>query len=223
MEFVRRYTRIPVPHIKMMFYNKRSLGFLIVMTEIQGTALFKAFRLMSVDSEREIFAQLKAYSAELSNAASGFPTSSHIGSLVGGPLSNVMFDPPPERVLDSTVEFFKYWKMRLEEGYARPEYFEKVDELIGNAVHAPIVFSHGDLNSTNILVRSVGEGRYEIAGIIDWECSGFYPDFWERVMVGRGRMTSEWMDAISNSWPSSSKELARFASYILSGALEFDY
>ncbi|KAK6840103.1 hypothetical protein PG987_005969 [Apiospora arundinis] len=36
------------------------------------------------------------------------------------------------------------------------------------------VFTHGDLNPSNIFVR--GD---EVVGIIDWETAGWYPDYWE--------------------------------------------
>jgi hypothetical protein len=50
----------------------------------------------------------------------------------------------------------------------------------------PPVFTHGDLQQKNILVRKVpcsGKGeetrfKYEIA-ILDWEFAGWYPSYWE--------------------------------------------
>lgn len=44
-----------------------------------------------------------------------------------------------------------------------------------------IVFSHGDLRPANIVVLSDQQGNYSIAGILDWEMSGLYPDYWESV------------------------------------------
>lgn len=35
-------------------------------------------------------------------------------------------------------------------------------------------FTHGDLGPQNILVRGS-----EVVAIIDWECSGWYPEYWE--------------------------------------------
>ncbi|POR32239.1 Uncharacterized protein TPAR_07550 [Tolypocladium paradoxum] len=37
-----------------------------------------------------------------------------------------------------------------------------------------IVFTHGDLNMRNVLVR---DGR--LSGIVDWENAGWYPEYWE--------------------------------------------
>ena len=48
--------------------------------------------------------------------------------------------------------------------------------------HTPrVVFSHGDLRPANIVVLPNQQGNYSISGIIDWEMSGFYPDYWESV------------------------------------------
>lgn len=47
--------------------------------------------------------------------------------------------------------------------------------LLGNTIEtSPIVFTHGDLSSLNILARVD-----DIAGIIDWETAGWYPSYWE--------------------------------------------
>lgn len=51
---------------------------------------------------------------------------------------------------------------------------------------APVVFTHGDLHSCNILVR---DGR--VVGIIDWEMGGWYPGWVEAEIVGYYRDTSD--------------------------------
>ena len=42
-----------------------------------------------------------------------------------------------------------------------------------------IVFSHGDLRPENVLVQYNKGGNYVITGIIDWEKSGFYREYFE--------------------------------------------
>ncbi|KAK6429433.1 hypothetical protein LTR95_014421 [Oleoguttula sp. CCFEE 5521] len=52
-----------------------------------------------------------------------------------------------------------------------------VTETYVFAVHArsyDIRFTHGDLGVQNILIR---DGK--VAAIIDWECSGWWPEYWE--------------------------------------------
>ncbi|KAK3305950.1 uncharacterized protein B0T15DRAFT_533909 [Chaetomium strumarium] len=48
-----------------------------------------------------------------------------------------------------------------------------------------VVFTHADLNPRNILVEKRGGqgqgslGRWVVAGIVDWENAGFYPEYWD--------------------------------------------
>ncbi|KAJ5585108.1 uncharacterized protein N7459_004908 [Penicillium hispanicum] len=44
-----------------------------------------------------------------------------------------------------------------------------------------IVFTHGDLRPDNIVVEMTENNQYSITGILDWEYSGFYPDYYESV------------------------------------------
>ena len=46
-----------------------------------------------------------------------------------------------------------------------------------------ILFTHADLNPRNILVdkvtRADGSTGWAVTGIVDWENSGYYPEYWE--------------------------------------------
>lgn len=44
-----------------------------------------------------------------------------------------------------------------------------------------IVFTHGDLRPDNITVEMVDHGQCVITGLLDWEYSGFYPEYYEAV------------------------------------------
>ena len=44
-----------------------------------------------------------------------------------------------------------------------------------------VAFTLGDLHPENIVVQSDKEGNYRISGVLDWEMSGFYPDYWESI------------------------------------------
>ena len=41
-----------------------------------------------------------------------------------------------------------------------------------------VFFTHGDLTPSNI-VLSKHSGAWRVAGIIDWEQAGWYPEYWE--------------------------------------------
>lgn len=56
----------------------------------------------------------------------------------------------------------------------------------------PPVFTHGDLNPSNILVRG-----NRVAGIVDWEFAGWYPYYWEYTTAWYGHHTRrEWGEHI---------------------------
>jgi aminoglycoside phosphotransferase (APT) family kinase protein len=50
----------------------------------------------------------------------------------------------------------------------------------------PYTFTHGDLSQVNIMVKGT-----KLAGILDWECSGYYPRWWEFVRTLRGETKSD--------------------------------
>ena len=47
-------------------------------------------------------------------------------------------------------------------------------EAVGDPSKPTLVFTHGDLSSFNIMVQDD-----KVAGIIDWEMSGWLPMYWE--------------------------------------------
>ena len=61
------------------------------------------------------------------------------------------------------------------------------------------VFTHGDANPTNILVK--GD---KVVGLIDFEMSGFYPEYWEWTTAMNFHYLEGWREEIHNlltSWP----------------------
>lgn len=58
-----------------------------------------------------------------------------------------------------------------------------------------IVFSHGDLRPENVIVQCNERGRYVITGIIDWEKSGFYPEYFESL-----KATSNMSPSDADDW-----------------------
>lgn len=52
-------------------------------------------------------------------------------------------------------------------------------ELRPPASSCRIVFTHGDLRPDNVTVEMAGDHGYVVTGLIDWEYSGFYPEYYE--------------------------------------------
>lgn len=66
--------------------------------------------------------------------------------------------------------------------YATPSYIQFLRNLKIN-LPTQCVFTHGDLHPGNIIVDQGEDGSWQIAGIVDWENSGFYPAHWEAVKM----------------------------------------
>ncbi|KAH9995465.1 kinase-like protein [Xylariaceae sp. FL0662B] len=59
------------------------------------------------------------------------------------------------------------------------------------------VFTHGDLTPRNILI-----GKSEtIAGIVDWENAGWYPEYWEYANIMRPSRDDDWMKYMDQTKP----------------------
>ncbi|KAH6628426.1 kinase-like domain-containing protein [Chaetomium tenue] len=60
---------------------------------------------------------------------------------------------------------------------------------------AKVTFTHGDIRPANIMVREDEEGSWTIVSILDWESSGFYPEYWECV-----KMTNSLIPRDQDDW-----------------------
>lgn len=56
---------------------------------------------------------------------------------------------------------------------------KKVKELSGLTDDVEIVFTHADLDQSNILISKPGKHPVRIVALIDWHQSGWYPEPWE--------------------------------------------
>jgi aminoglycoside phosphotransferase len=74
-----------------------------------------------------------------------------------------------------------------------------------------IVFTHGDLHPRNILVADSPDGGVCVSGIVDWEASGFYPEYWEHLKALNTRDTrdeSDWWTHLPSSVVGYDQEIA---------------
>jgi thiamine kinase-like enzyme len=65
-----------------------------------------------------------------------------------------------------------------------------------------IVFSHADFHPRNIMVVDRPDGMIDLSGIIDWEASGFYPEYWEQLKAMNTRSikdSSDWWEYLPKS------------------------
>jgi hypothetical protein len=61
------------------------------------------------------------------------------------------------------------------------EFLRRLSPSFAQTSGSRIVFTHGDIRPDNIMVELADNNQYMISGILDWEYSGFYPDYYESV------------------------------------------
>ncbi|KAI0905956.1 kinase-like protein [Ustulina deusta] len=160
MRFVRKHTTIPVPRV----YATTSKT--ITMDYIEGIGLDKAWNSLSDVDRVEITNQLRSYLDQLRAIK---------GSYVGGVGRTPAIDERRFSDEGGPFESEAEWNDFLLEGAPCPEILKSIVRSQLRTDHE-IVFTHGDLHPSNIIVRN---GR--IAAIIDWELAGFYPEYHELV------------------------------------------
>ncbi|KHO00643.1 Protein kinase-like domain protein [Metarhizium album ARSEF 1941] len=190
MAFIAARTKIPVPRVHCSFTCNHSTY--VVMERIPGKTLADAWPALS-DSELEhIFSQLRDMLREL--RALPAPGTA-IESCVGGslrdsriPWSRARFGPFP-----STLAFHRWLRQGLEPGQFPNRERDNGEDWVDIKRMVAMqddrewpspVFTHGDLNPFNIIVRDA-----KIVAIIDWEFSGWYPYYWEYTSAWLGNKT----------------------------------
>lgn len=115
-----------------------------------------------------------------------------LGSINGGTLQDRFFKLNYEEGPFQTIKSFNDWllaaatRQRPGPGGVTGPYREFLPDT-GN-----IYFTYGDLTIGNIII-SDGPGPRRIAGIVDWEQAGWYPEYWEYCkLLYRVEYTHEW-------------------------------
>ncbi|KAI0834312.1 kinase-like protein [Hypoxylon sp. FL0890] len=182
MVFVAKNTSIPVPRVHCSFvYKNRTY---IVMERIQGDDLGRVWKFLSDADLESIIAQLRRMLQEL--RAIQPPPNTGVESCVGGSLQDSrMTRSRPRFGPFKTIQDFHLWLrdgLKLEDfpnGFPDRDDSHDWEDFKEMAIRqdrpwSGPVFTHGDLNPSNIFVRG-----NQVVGIIDWEFAGWYPPYWE--------------------------------------------
>ena len=170
MRFISQNTSIPVPKVFCAFTHKGCSY--IVMERIKGDMIGIGWVNRSEESKIKLLTQLKNMVHEMRELRP--PEGIGVSSVIGGPMfdcrlpgASLRFGP-----FSSVQSFHRHLRGGIE---FDPGLDCEIKELIRQHDRDwPIVFTHGDLSSLNILVH--GD---DIVGIIDWETAGWYPSYWE--------------------------------------------
>ncbi|KAL4911752.1 kinase-like protein [Aspergillus aurantiobrunneus] len=170
MHFISQNTSIPVPKIRCAFTH-RGCSY-VVMERIKGDMIGVGWVNRSEESKTKLLTQLKKMIQEMRELPP--PEGLGIASVGGGSLFDCRLPGPSLRFgpFPNVQRFHRYLRDDME---FNPGLDSEIQNLIQQHDRAwPIVFTHGDLSSLNILVR--GD---DVVGIIDWETAGWYPSYWE--------------------------------------------
>ncbi|KAG5928564.1 hypothetical protein E4U42_000434 [Claviceps africana] len=172
LQLVRRHTSIPVPHaLDFVSDSKKSW---LLMTKVPGMGLWTCIDGLSHSEERALVHDLQEALSQLraipKQVAPEYAITNAIGkACYDGRISVCAPDDPEqgEFVGPFVDEAAFHNRLRIR---ALPNFSQRNGHRI--------LFTHGDLNMRNVLMHN---GRF--SGIVDFEMSGWYPEYWEYTKV----------------------------------------
>lgn len=176
LQFIRENTTIPGPDIVEEWSEDNGCYFLLT-TRVQGTSLKEAWPTLTETQKNSIAQETAQYLQQLRKI-----TSKTLQSVDNGPLYSAFLfasgNGLPHGPLTSDKQLWKEMAKGLE-GFADDD-IPRLGQQMPRA--EPYTFTHGDLSTSNIIVK---DGS--LAGIIDWEVSGYYPVWWEFAATAIGQ------------------------------------
>ncbi|KAK6814169.1 hypothetical protein RU639_010108 [Aspergillus parasiticus] len=142
----------------------------IFMSLVEGQSLDTVWTSYDQQTKTCVASQLKEYMDELRSMRS----TSYIGSADHGPATDpILATCKSQGLFSSENEFnetiIEGYQCKAPRSHAKKYLFRMVESQ-----QHQIVFTHGDFRPQNIMVK---DGN--VTGIIDWELSGWYPEYWE--------------------------------------------
>ncbi|KAF5671062.1 hypothetical protein FDENT_11051 [Fusarium denticulatum] len=165
--------------------TKRPIARVMVSERVPGVPLVDVWQAMSEDEQRSIKGQLRAQIQHMRTLVQPY-----IGRINKQPTRNI-YNTTFVRHCGpfEDEEAFDNWCLdRLTSGSIQRWKWKKVLERQRRKSTGRFILTHGDLSPRNIMV----DGS-TITGIIDWELSGFYPEYVEYAFaIGIGPGMEEW-------------------------------
>ncbi|KAG4293585.1 hypothetical protein FPRO06_00170 [Fusarium proliferatum] len=202
LQFLSSNSKVPVPEVYATLVEPETGINFIVMEYINAKSLTDLWPSLEAPDKLEITSQLRD---ALRNLRILEPPS-YLGSLNRRPLTDGVFwtpdqNPATSGPFNTEEELNEGILKRLAE--TEPLAHLTLLRTLMNATlcNHQVRFTHGDLQPKNILVKTTGSDespRHEVV-IIDWEISGWYPEYWEFCNATiAGRFRPEWLDMAQN-------------------------
>ncbi|KAI1270276.1 kinase-like protein [Xylariaceae sp. FL1019] len=173
MQYVAAHTSIPVPRIFCAFAHRERVY--IVMERIDGDYAGNGWVRRTEESKARILGQLRDMVKQLRSIQP--PNKRTVSNIVGGPIADPRlptqhFWGPFSSIDDFHLQLRRNFPLDIDPSDPRGDLLELL--AFYRQPFADTVLTHGDLSSTNILVK--GD---DVVGIIDWETAGWFPAYWE--------------------------------------------
>lgn len=199
LKFIGANTSVPVPRVYCSFVHHSQAY--IVMERIQGETFAESWTVLSEADRESIFRQLRKMLSEVRRLC---PSGPGVQSCTGGSLRDSRIPRSRPRFGPfTTIHEFHRWLREGLQADDQDQYrdripsqdWKEIQDMVArqDGPWPPPVFTHGDLNPFNILVRGA-----RVVGIVDWEFSGWYPYYWEYTSSWHGNKTRQaWQELIS--------------------------
>ncbi len=162
MQFIKETTKVPVPGAASNGPNA------IVMDYIEGCNLQECWPRMSNEERQRVAEQMRDILHQFRGLKGDY-----IGAVDRGPAVDTRRSTSTGGPFDSESEFNKFLFDNMISSTPLL-YSQSIQQTMRN--DHEIVFSHGDLNLHNIIIK---DG--DIVALLDWECAGWYPEHWEYI------------------------------------------
>jgi aminoglycoside phosphotransferase (APT) family kinase protein len=170
MRFIAANTSIPVPRV---YKEERGLEPSITMDYIEGETLHAVWNGLPEEQKLDIEEQLKGILSQLRSLKGQY-----IGSINRGEADDVRKFHYTGGPFDTEAEFNRFLVSDKLKGCLSILYDMAFRSL---RTDHEIVFTHGNFAPRNIIVK---DGR--VVALLDWEFSGWYPEYWEFVKALKG-------------------------------------
>lgn len=141
----------------------------LVMTRLSGESFRRSFHLMSYAERNQFMDDIGKCVAQLRKIPKTTPYL--FSDTLGGPMYDHLIPNRTGGPFNTEFDLHTYMHSEVGEGQSLAEIYDG-EENIPHGYQS--VFTHSDLHYSNLLVD---QGRF--CGIIDWECAGFKPEYWE--------------------------------------------
>ena len=192
MQFARS-AGLPVP--KLICYgehpNDKRAPASILMTRMPGDILFQElWEWYSPEEQATMLCELQTYLKTLRSLTNPWGSSHRICSVTG---TSIQGHRIPNHKVGPCVDEAAFNEYMIRPGLlgdtkAVTDFDEKIEKVRHlHSVQHKIVFTHGDFVPWNILIDNG-----HITAILDWEASGWLPEYWEYVTAKRMQRPVSW-------------------------------